>query len=221
MLSISFASNGYYKQQDDWAESCRRSGIKDVFCAREKDIPSEFVSFGDRGFGFWQWKSHLIKKYIKETDLLIYTDVDYNIVNSYDLLAMAKASREPCLLFEYPFAQRIWTKRDCFYYMGCDEQKYWDANHLEAGISIWKGVNECEDLISEWIANCADRRVLSDDPNECGLENLPEFKDHRHDQSVLTNLTTKAGITPHPISALRGSIINAVNFSIPPRFRKK
>ena len=131
MLSISFASNGYYKQQDDWAESFRRSGIKDVFCAREKDIPSEFVSFGDRGFGFWQWKSHLIKKYIKETDLLIYTDVDYNIVNSYDLLAMAKASREPCLLFEYPFAQRIWTKRDCFYYMGCDEQKYWDANHLE------------------------------------------------------------------------------------------
>src|SRR5205823_2371810 len=42
-----------------------------------------------------------------------------------------------------------------------------------------------------------DRRCITDDMNECGLPNLPRFREHRHDQSILTNLCVK-----HKISSL-------------------
>ncbi len=41
-------------------------------------------------------------------------------------------------------------------------------------------------LVAEWLESCRDRRVLTDEPNTCGLPNLPGFVDHRHDQSVLS-----------------------------------
>jgi hypothetical protein len=34
-----------------------------------------------------------------------------------------------------------------------------------------------------------------DGENLCGLPNFPDFDSHRHDQSILTNLKTKYGIT--------------------------
>jgi hypothetical protein len=41
---------------------------------------------------------------------------------------------------------------------------------------------------------CRDPRVVSDQPNRCGLPNLPGFIAHRHDQSILTNLVVKHGL---------------------------
>ena len=38
---------------------------------------------------------------------------------------------------------------------------------------------------------CADERCVSDIPNQCGLENLDGFQDHRHDQSIITLLQLK------------------------------
>ena len=43
-----------------------------------------------------------------------------------------------------------------------------------------------------------DARILCDGPNVCGLPNLDGFRDHRHDQSILTILAIKHGIKTHP-----------------------
>ncbi len=40
-------------------------------------------------------------------------------------------------------------------------------------------------------------RILTDIPNVCGFDNLPGFRDHRHDQSVLSLLASSRGIIPH------------------------
>jgi len=50
-------------------------------------------------------------------------------------------------------------------------------------------------FIEEWLTFCQDYRILTDSPNECGLENFQNFFDHRHDQSVLSLLARKHKIT--------------------------
>jgi Flp pilus assembly protein TadD len=94
--------------------------------------------------------------------------------------------------------QGAWTKRDCFHYMGCDAQHYWNAPQIQATFSLWCG-KEAMEFVAEWLRWCQDRRCLTDDSNECGLANLPGFRDHRHDQSILTNLCVDRGIEALPM----------------------
>ena len=37
--------------------------------------------------------------------------------------------------------------------------------------------------------------IISDDKNVCGKENFPEFNEHRRDQSILTNIAIKYGLS--------------------------
>ena len=46
----------------------------------------------------------------------------------------------------------------------------------------------------EWLAYLTDRRIVSDDPNVMGKDNPKSFRDHRHDQSVLSLLSKKWGL---------------------------
>jgi hypothetical protein len=75
--------------------------------------------------------------------------------------------------------------------MNCDESIYWNSIQFEAGINCFKNNNESEDFLSEWLNFCKNERILTDKENTCGLPNFSGFIDHRHDQSILTNLIIK------------------------------
>jgi len=45
-------------------------------------------------------------------------------------------------------------------------------------------------FVANWLTFASDPRAVTDQPNELG-ENLPGFKDHRHDQSVFSLLCKK------------------------------
>jgi len=79
--------------------------------------------------------------------------------------------------------------------MDCDGAEYWEHCQIQAGVSIWQHRRSALDLLEQWVHFCSRREVVSDDPNVLGLPNFPEFVDHRHDQSVLTNLCLKFGIS--------------------------
>jgi hypothetical protein len=40
----------------------------------------------------------------------------------------------------------------------------------------------------------ADRQMISDDLSQCGLPELPDFHEHRHDQSLLSLVCLKRGL---------------------------
>jgi len=90
----------------------------------------------------------------------------------------------------------LWTKRDTFVLMGCDNEHYWNQTQLEAGLIGLKNNKFNNDLIEEWISFCGNEQIISNSPNESGLNNLDGFIDHRQDQSILTNLQIKYNI-PH------------------------
>jgi hypothetical protein len=206
MKVISFASSSHYAMQDKWEKSCREAGVTDITCYREKDLPQDFIKFGNRGYGFWRWKPMLIECALKESDKVLYMDTDYALLQPWRMEALLDMSDRGVVLFQYQFAQKIWCKRDAFVFMNCDEERYWNADHLEAGISLWRNSAFAMSIVKEWSMYCGQRAIISDDPNVSHCENIPPWRDHRHDQAVLTNLKTKYDINTMPIKFLQGTV---------------
>jgi hypothetical protein len=57
-------------------------------------------------------------------------------------------------------------------------------------VSVWEKNDVNIEFLKEWQRYLRDPRIVTDENNMYGI-NFPEFKDHRHDQSVLTILCTK------------------------------
>jgi hypothetical protein len=86
--------------------------------------------------------------------------------------------------------------------MNCTGDEYKNTLQLEAGVQLWKKTSSSIKILEEQIKWCSDYRILTDSQNESGMANDPGFKDHRHDQSVLTNLMVKYSL---PVDTFRAS----------------
>lgn len=150
------------------------------------------------GKGFFSWKPYILldaMSKFSEGDIVFYCDT--NDIFHKDLIPFVEnlINDDFCLFVLGGSSNKDWTKRDCFVFMDCDEEDYWNCTQLEAGISFWKVCNKSVEIISEWLEYCKDRRIVSDDENVCGKENFPSFKEHRRDQSIITNLAVKHGLS--------------------------
>jgi hypothetical protein len=92
---------------------------------------------------------------------------------------------------------KCYTKRDAFVFMDCDEPKHWFAPQLQAGVIGFRNTSRSRKFVEEWLQYCLDPRILTDLPNQSGKPNWVDFIDHRHDQSILTNLVVRDNILPY------------------------
>ena len=144
-----------------------------------------------RGAGYWAWKPFILQdamNHSDKNDIICYMDSSTILLDDPTKLILENNFMSPQTIL----SQSEYTKRDCFVLMECDEEKYWNAEQVWAGIVIIRpGQNW---FVEEWAYYCTDRRIISDDPNVMGKPNLPYYRDHRHDQSILTNLIVKHSI---------------------------
>jgi hypothetical protein len=75
--------------------------------------------------------------------------------------------------------------------MNCDSPKYSESNQRLASFSLWKKSNFTIDFINEFLDYAQDERLITDLENQCGYPNYPDFKEHRHDQSIFSLLSKK------------------------------
>ena len=80
----------------------------------------------------------------------------------------------------------------------CDSEEYWDTVQLEAGICVFKKCDKAREVLNEWIKYSSDPRIGTDLENECEEKNFEGFKDHRDDQSVITNLAVRHQLPREP-----------------------
>lgn len=150
-----------------------------------------------RGAGYWLWKPYIILEvlnYLNEDDILFYLDSgDTFLTGTKNKIEELMKDKDIVVSTSF-FTQKDYTKRDCFHFMDCDEEKYWNAHQAEAGILVLKNNSNTKNFIYEWLNYCKDPRILTDMSNTCGKPNLEGFIDHRHDQSILTNLCIKHNI---------------------------
>lgn len=159
-----------------------------------------------RGAGYWLWKPYfidrLLREDLKDGDILFYSDSGAHFVHSVDpLIEICRQRRDlPILLFTLGDDHRngVWTKRDCFHYMGLDRPDVVEASQIMGSFILCERGPETMDFVAQWLRLSQDARLITDAPNECGLPNYPEFRDHRHDQSILSLLGRRHRVTTIP-----------------------
>ncbi len=80
-------------------------------------------------------------------------------------------------------------------------------------LSYTKSDLQASDYYLQNVHYCQDRASVTDDPNVCGKNNLPEYVQHRHDQAILSVLAAK-----HRVETFRNPTVGG-NFLKPPQYR--
>lgn len=164
------------------------------------------ISLRSRGAGYWAWKPFIIEHHLRrmpDGDILLYCDVGRR--NAFKLLHrpldpylewmdQARQDVMPGVRIPWKGPMSMWTKRDAFVQTGMDHADAHTACPIQASFSLWRAGDASRGLAMEWMDWCADPDLVGDDRGKCRLPELPDFRDHRHDQSLLTLLCLKHGI---------------------------
>jgi len=208
-IHISYANELYYKSMDLLEKTSLKLGKVDQFIryTRKWLETTEFYQKNryilniERGNGVWCWKPKIILEtfnLLENGDIVLYSDAGLRVISLLDPLFKV-AQNDPNdgkVLFKVPSVgvthkAKMWTKRDCFVLTNSDEEKYWNADMTNGAVSLWVKNDKNIEFLNEWQRYLRDPRVVTDDVNMCGQPNFPEFRGHRHDQSVLTILAKK------------------------------
>lgn len=157
----------------------------------------------NRGGGYWLWKPYIILNKLRrlnQNDILIYMDSTYMFINDIsplleelitkenkDMLIFSNKPREPTFLL------KNWCKMDVIKKYGMFEKAF-QENSVDCwgGFMILKKTDKTMKIMDEWFTMCCDYDNITDSISK--EPNTSDFKDHRHDQSLLTIACIKNNI---------------------------
>lgn len=159
----------------------------------------DFITNSRRGYGYWMWKSYLIKKSfeeLKENDILIYCDAGCQInsngkqrLNEYIDMLNSNKENYGLISFQLEFKEVQYTKKSIFDKFQISENDKNISIQCLGGIIIIKKNNHSINIIDEWYKNCQDYNMINDSICDEDIN----FIDNRNDQSILSVLVNKYG----------------------------
>lgn len=212
---ITFADGDKYTFDRIVREAEDSGFFKEIFAYSKKDLyhssfhssHQDFIKNNPRGYGYWIWKPFLIYQNLKElndNDILVYLDSGSTInpqgykrlAEYYEMIGANKKTN--MIVFRIKYDDKDWIKMDCLKNvlgkMGrLDALKNVVLSGTPndktrcAGMSIFKKTPETLFFASTWYNLCCNYHNIDDTPS---IEsNFPNFKEHRHDQSVFSILS--------------------------------
>ncbi len=164
------------------------------------------ISLNERGSGFWAWKPFIILQALQKIpagDIVLYSDVgrkfpyiilDRPVDGFIKWLNEHNQDMVPGVMIPWNGPMSMWTKRDALIATSMDRQEIHQATPIQASFSFWRNTPQTRQFVKEWLSLCIQRKLVSDDPSADGLIELSDFKEHRHDQSLLNLCCIKHGI---------------------------
>lgn len=206
---LTYATPNFSQAKQMLVRSAARFGLEDVrIYGPEHDVVRslsarhpEIMSL-PRGAGYWLWKPFIIADAlasVPDGTKVLYVDVAMTfIADPTPLLALA--DRSPLSLFKHvpSTEEAIWTKRDCFVELDADTPEFWELPLLCGGYQLYRAGADARNFVAKPMEATASEARLTDSANVHGLPNLAGFREHRHDQSILTIMAQKAGAAIHP-----------------------
>jgi hypothetical protein len=167
-------------------------------------VHGETVRRHRRGFGLYTWKPHVIRRALEALpagDVLLYADAGCSLNAEgtdrlEDYLTLAADDPQGVLAFTLEGKVGEWTKRAALVAWNADTVEARRREMVQAGILVLRAGRETLDLVREWEARMACIDVVDDSPSPQGEH--PEFRGHRHDQSVFTLLAHERGVRRIP-----------------------
>ncbi len=198
-LSASGVANGVVKMATSW------DARKLIAAGFSRLAPG--ISLSERGSGFWAWKPFIILRALEaaaDGDIVLYCDagrkypyilldtpldpfLSWMDLNGQDIM--------PGVNIPWNGPMSTWTKHDAFAGTGVDGESVRQAAPIQASFSLWRNQDGTREFVREWLSWCVQRQLVSDDPSIGVRSESPNFKAHRHDQSLLNLGCHKHGIT--------------------------
>jgi len=177
-------------------------GITDQYLKNDTEFYNKhgrFLEENPKGYGYWLWKSYLIKKQLEkmnEHDILLYVDSGcvLNINGKkrlHEYFDMVQHSEYGIVSFQMTHVEKKWTKMDIFNYL--DAHEYLETGQLVGGIFMIRKCEHSVHLVNTWYETCHLYDLINDSPSNSS--NHPDFIENRHDQSVWSIIRKKYGTT--------------------------
>jgi hypothetical protein len=165
-----------------------------------------------RGSGYWLWKPYIILKTLVQNmaagEILMYQDSGaYLIQDTGPLLKLCEHTKYGILLFYITFLEQHYSKRDAFVLMHMDNQHVYQTFQSSASFMLFQKNCMSLQFVMEWLAYASDPRLITDMDNTLGKQNLPGFREHRHDQSILSLLSKKWQIMAYRTPSQYGNML--------------
>lgn len=156
---------------------------------------SNFINHNRRGFGYWIWKSYIIKKNMEEMndgDVLLYLDCGCELdekckkemLKCIEIVKTDKIIGSPLKIQ----IEKDWCKMDLIEKMKMNKDNI-NTTQRQGGVNLFLVCPETRQLVNEWYELCCDYHNIDDSPSI--IPNVHTFSEHRHDQSIFSLLTKK------------------------------
>lgn len=194
---LNFADDKMTRSQLLCTQSAHSNGVEQVFSYAPHNIGKEFYELNktildaERGAGYWLWKPYFIWRALQhcdDGDILIYCDSGCELIANVN--EIIKAMDQDLFLFTSGHLQREWCKGDV---LAISDEP--GALQAQASIIFIRVNDYTRKFIKEWLLWCQMPGLIDDSPSE--LPNHPDFKEHRHDQAILSALAIRENITLH------------------------
>lgn len=225
---VSYANRRYAGALEHLVKSARSFGFDQIRAFNERHLQlTDFfqqhheILSQPHGAGYWLWKPYYVAQVLQEAapdDIVVYTDAAIEFVADVrPLVEICQSGPGPLLFQTHDHANSAWTKRDCFVAMDCDTPRFHSAQQVMGGLQFYRRCSASIEFVDSLLRYCCHKNLLTDAPNECGLPNYPDFITHRHDQSILSLLAEKWGLTIYRAPTQYGNSWALEEFRIPGR----
>ena len=201
-LSFGGGSTNYHDAVNRIANEYSRTGFFDkVVKFTDIDLKNDtefwekhgaFIESHKRGYGYWIWKPYLMKKVFEqmnENDILFFLDsgCEINSGSNDTLKEYVKRCDECDILYTSTWHnEKQYNKMDILREFNMDTDEIKNSIQHQSGIIIVKKTSLTTDLANDWYSIACDYHLIDDTPSI--YPNDPSFREHRHDQSVLSLL---------------------------------
>ncbi|WP_323783851.1 hypothetical protein [Thalassovita sp.] len=206
----SFADGAFHQRKVNFRLNAEEFGAFDTISIYDKaSLPENFAkSHGNymtntkRGFGYWIWKPVVILETLQNADpddCILYTDAGYTLnpegkKRFSEYVELTMDSKYKMLSFQNMAVESHYTKADLASRLGLTiNSTDMKTTQLTANIMLLKPTLENIDLIREWIEIGIEKNYHYSDDSPSETPNHPEFKEHRHDQSIASLLRKMRG----------------------------
>lgn len=205
VVLINYSNEVYAEHQlknNRWAKEW---GVDAVISLGPDDLDESFKqdhkNILDRktGAGYWLWKPYIIKAVLRcvtNCKFIIYCDAGSNIrVSKQEWLSMTK-DHELQVVEIAGHSEINWTKKEVLIALGANNKAIKESPQLAATIiGMTQGSKLIPDAVDRWLALACQSNLITDDNNSLFPEDVL-FKEHRHDQSILSVILKSIGIKP-------------------------
>ena len=144
------------------------------------DKHGKFIIENKRGYGYWIWKSYLVKKTLEtlnEGDILMYADAGCVLADKHinELNKLFQAAKTDLIIASLTCNEENWTKHDLIKYLDMEQSPSIRTNQIQASAIIFYKCQKTIDLVNQWYHTATVQNYHFLDDSESIIENSSSF----------------------------------------------